>query len=547
MAAEGCGRPAVVLAVAVCALWLAMRYSSYDPNAVMLLGGTDNLNARNATESGEMTQPAPAITTRSTLHVASAQTPTTTTPLPSESQDRMDAPATASNTAADVEPRVRRLQDALRYFLAHRAVVEATSRDDSNETAALATARQALRDLTPARHRTCDAARLERTVLNSEGAGDSVSLPWCWLPMGRGLPEFRAAEKSGFQCIANRSRPLIATVSRGGKRVRKKLFEQGCGAKYPASDARPMPNRSYIFINERPPPSPSAVALLVSGQNRRFSVSGPSHVAHIVRPNRAHVYVATWPIPEDSIDRLASGPYVVGQLKGVYGDALRAARIEMLSPRLGLTERMASTRYMFYLMEAVTRLALSNPAQSYEFFFRARVDLVFSGPVIVHQSGTTRASTAEADAAWSLSVNGKRIGPFKGATFVAHGFTWCCMNDWFAVGPVAGAMELHGFVYSFAAMSTVRTHVSVPPLGGVNKSASRQPTPQLPPPVREVVQMGYGSDQCSGAGEACLAKALSLSGVAWQLANIPITIGADEPKVDTSRGSPLCPKNCPVL
>jgi hypothetical protein len=544
MAAEGCGRQAVVLAVAVSALWLAMRYSSYDPNATRLLGGggTINLSDRNATESGDMTQAAPAVTTTSTLHTVAAQTLTTTTPLPSESRDRKGATATAANnTTADVEPRVRRLQDALRYFLAHRAVVAANSKDDSNETAELTTARQALRDLTPARHRTCDAAQLELAVLNSEGAGDSVNLPWCWLPMGRGLPEFRAAEKSGFQCIANRSRPLIATVSRGGKRVRKKLFEQGCGAKYPASDARPMPNRSYIFINERPPPSPSAVALLVSGQNRRFSVSGPSHVAYVVRPNRAHVYVATWPIPEDSIDRLASGPYVVGQLKGVYGDALRAARIEMLSPRLGLTERMASTRYMFYLMEAVTRLALSDPAQSYEFFFRARVDLVFSGPVIV--------STAEAEAsAWSLSVNGRRIGPFKGATFVAHGFTWCCMNDWFAVGPVAGAMELHGFVYSFAAMSTVRTHVSVPPLGGVNKSASRQPAPQLPPPVRrEVVQMGFGSDQCSGAGEACLAKALSLSGVAWHLANIPITIGADEPKVDTSRGSPSCPKNCPVL
>jgi hypothetical protein len=153
MAAEGCGRPAVVLAVAVCALWLAMRYSSYDPNATRLLGGTDNLNDLNATESGGMTQAAPAFTTRPTLHVGAAQTLSTTTPLPSESQDRMGALATAANTTADVEPRVRRLQDALRYFLAHRAIVEATCRNDSNETAELATARQALRDLTPARHR----------------------------------------------------------------------------------------------------------------------------------------------------------------------------------------------------------------------------------------------------------------------------------------------------------------------------------------------------------------------------------------------------------
>ena len=138
-------------------------------------------------------------------------------------------------------------------------------------------------------------------------------------------------------------------------------------------------------------------------------------------------------------------------------------------------------------------------------------------------------------------------------------YTWCCINDWFAIGPVRDVMDLYGFVFSLSTMSSMLADMRMMPLGGfgwmvppkdaAKANATVPPKPsKVPedPPIKESVQLGFGP-RWDCFAEQCMGKTLLSAGVKWALAKVPVTIGAEAPKFDTSRSAPGCVKKCPTL
>jgi hypothetical protein len=381
-------------------------------------------------------------------------------------------------------------------------------------------------------------AALERWPQLSER---DVLVPWCWPRPEEGFPEAATSREVQRPCYIDNSRPMLMVPNRRGK-LRPKAFERQCAPNVPIIDARPTKERSFIHIEPSPLPPTAKVAVLVAGQMRRLSEAGPTWVQHIVVPNRAHVFAATWPIPDDSLDPEASHQWITSQFRDVARDALVAVRVDFTNSRFFINERFQrNSGYQYYLIEAVTRLALGVQARRgtppYEFFVRVRPDLM------VKQSIYVRAPEASGD--WYLAVGSASPKQVLASAVVVPSFTFCCMNDWFAVGRATGVMDLYGFVFSLVSMSSNRTVVRLMPLGGRGTvpapNVSRELLEAAAAP--EVLKMSFIGEPC--IAESCLGMTLRRSGIPWYLADLPVHIGSDS--FGQSRTAPGCPQSCAKL
>lgn len=152
------------------------------------------------------------------------------------------------------------------------------------------------------------------------------------------------------------------------------------------------------------------LAICVSGLLRKLRIAAPSHVSNLIHPHvrstfrrpiggsrlghhrqrwgaeahmkqrpqdrrcqdesqrallrpMAHVYAATWPVPDDGGTTLEDGLYIVKELRSVYGEHLMAVRVDQPHPGRMFPSgvfRRGSTGLMLYGMEASFRLLLAQ-------------------------------------------------------------------------------------------------------------------------------------------------------------------------------------------
>eukprot|EP00759_Apiculatamorpha_spiralis_P043734 PhF_6_TR40967/c0_g1_i1/m.62010 len=189
------------------------------------------------------------------------------------------------------------------------------------------------------------------------------------------------------------------------------------------------------------------MAVCFSGQIRRHAITISSHMNNLIKPNHAHVYTASWVVPDDDYNIIAllnNGQYYIDK----FHKWLIAYRVDFFHPKMFDRARFKrNTGAMFFLIEACTRLILGSGVE-YDSIVRSRFDLTFHYRIVVNPHPT------QPHGPFSVTLGGRTIEITNNRTFLAYRYTFHCINDWFAIGSME-AMTRYGIMYSIAQSNAV--------------------------------------------------------------------------------------------